>query len=155
KRVRSRALTKASETTNGSGHAVFMAESAAHSVRTMLVTALAKQLGSVVQKMGRRHTPSALVRFARKTCAYAFFFLPGAADIMVRLWGMGPELIRRAGDGLGLPRVDKGESEDIIALFPPRLAGLGWTTPKTMWNSLKKIPKMPVLISQIPWMGHL
>lgn len=152
-RVRSRALTNASESTEESDQATFLAESAEHNVRTMFITSLAKQLGFVVDKMAMRYAPLALVTFAGQTCAYAFFFVPGVADILVRLWGMGPELIRRAADELGLPRRDKGESEDIVALFPPKLAAFGWTSPKTMWNTLKQVPRMPMLISRITWTG--
>lgn len=149
-RIRSRSWTNASESTDGSA---FAAESAEHNVRTMFVSNLAKQMGFAVDRMAMRHAPEQLVTFAGKTCAYAFFFVPGVADILVRLWGMGPELIRRAADELGLPRRSKGESEDIVALFPPKLAAFGWTSPKSMWNTLKQIPKMPVLISRISWTG--
>ena len=149
-RVRSRSWTNASDSTEGSA---FAAESAEHNVRTMFVSNLAKQMGFAVDKMAMRHAPDTLVTFAGKTCAYAFFFVPGVADILIRLWGMGPELIRRAADEMGLPRRNKGESEDIVALFPPKLAAFGWTSPKSMWNTLKQIPKMPVLISRIQWTG--
>lgn len=149
-RIRSRSWTNASESTEGSA---FAAESAEHNVRTMFVSNLAKQMGFVVEKLAMRHTPEPLVTFAGKACAYAFFFVPGVPDVLVRLWGMGPDLIRRAADEFGLPRRNKGESEDIVALFPPKLAAFGWTSPKSMWNTLKEVPKMPVLLSQISWMS--
>src|SRR6185312_2592570 len=39
------------------------------------------------------------------------------------------------------------------ALFPPKLGPLGWTSPRAMWDALKKIPKMPLLVARIPWTG--
>lgn len=153
-RVRSRSWTNASRsTTDSSIHSEMLAESAEHNVRTMFVTNLVKQMAYVVDKMSMRHAPLSLVNFSGKTCAYAFFFAPGVADVLLRLWGLTPELIRRAGAEFGLPRRDAGESDDIIALFPPKLGTFGWSSPRTIWDSLKKIPKMPLLVARIPWTG--
>ncbi|EFZ00143.2 protein family UPF0592 [Metarhizium robertsii ARSEF 23] len=153
-RVRSRSWTNASKsTTDGSVHSDMFAESAEHNVRTMFVANLVKQMAYVVDKMSLRHAPLSLVNFSGKTCAYAFFFAPGVADVLLRLWGLTPELIKRAGTEFGLPRRDVGESDDITALFPPKLGPLGWTSPRAMWDALKKIPKMPLLVARIPWTG--
>ncbi|KHN95270.1 putative protein family UPF0592 [Metarhizium album ARSEF 1941] len=153
-RVRSRSWTNASKsTTDGSAHLDMFAESAEHNVRTMFVANLVRQMAYVVDKMSLRHAPLSLVNFSGKTCAYTFFFAPGVADILLRLWGLTPELIRRAGTEFGLPRRDVGESDDITALFPPGLGPLGWTSPRAMWDALKQIPKMPLLVARIPWTG--
>ncbi|KAF7550445.1 hypothetical protein G7Z17_g5694 [Cylindrodendrum hubeiense] len=133
--------------------AAFLEESSEHNVRTMFVTNLVRQMGFVVEKMSLRHAPVALVNFAGKACAYAFYFAPGVSDILIRLWGLSPELIRRVADEFGLPRRNKGESEDIVALFPPNLSMFGWTTPKGTWDNLKQVPKLPMLVSRIPWTG--
>jgi hypothetical protein len=115
----------------------------------MFVSNLVKQMAFVVDKLSLRHVPVSLVNFAGKACAYAFFFAPGIADILIRLWGLSPELIRRVADELGLPRKNRGESDDIAALFPPTISVFSWTTPKGMWDSLKKVPKLPMLVSRI------
>lgn len=151
--VRSRSYTNSSSTTSDSLESAMLAESAEHSVRTMFVANLVKQMAIVVDKMSLRHAPVSLVNFSGKTCAYAFFFAPGVADILVRLWGLTPELIRRAADEFGLPRRDTNESEDIVSFFPPKLAAFGWSSPRTMWNTIKQIPKMSVLVARIPWTG--
>ncbi|KND90285.1 membrane protein, partial [Tolypocladium ophioglossoides CBS 100239] len=148
-RVRSRSRTNSSD----SSQSALLAESAEHSVRTMFVTNLVKQMGYVVDKMSMRHAPLSLVNFSGKTCAYAFFFAPGVADILVRLWGLTPELIRRAANEFGLPRKDTGESDDITALFPPKLGHFGWTSAKQVWDMLKRIPKMSLLVARISWTG--
>lgn len=149
-KVRSRSWTNSSI---DSDHSMMLAETAEHSVRTMFVTNLVRQMSLVVEKMSLRHAPLTLVNFAGKTCAYAFFFAPGVADILLRLWGLTPELIRRAADELGLPRCDNGDSEDIVAFFPPKLGPYGWSSPRSAWNNLKQIPRMSVLVARIPWTG--
>ncbi|KAG6001004.1 hypothetical protein E4U21_004782 [Claviceps maximensis] len=154
-RVRSRSWTNASgqSTADSFAQMKLLAESAEHNVRTMFVANLIKQMAYVVEKMSLRHAPLSLVNFSGKTCAYAFFFAPGVADVLVRLWGLTPELIRRTGIELGLPRKDTGESDDISALFPPTLSLLGWSSPRAVWDSLKQIPNMSLLVARIPWTG--
>lgn len=152
-RVRGRSCTDSSGSSMTSSQAAFLEESSEHNVRTMFVTNLVRQMAFVVEKMSLRHAPAGLVNFAGKACAYAFFFAPGVADILVRLWGLSPELIRRVANEYGLPCRNRGESEDIVALFPPNLNMFGWTTPKGMWDNLKQVPKLPMLVSRIPWTG--
>ncbi|KAM0485777.1 hypothetical protein ACHAP7_002729 [Fusarium lateritium] len=152
-RVRARSMTGSSNSSVTSSQAAFLEESAEHNVRTMFVSNLVKQMAFVVDKLSLRHVPVSLVNFAGKACAYAFFFAPGIADILIRLWGLSPELIRRVAEELGLPRKNRGESDDIAALFPPTIGVFGWTTPKGMWDSLKKVPKLPMLVSRIAWTG--
>ncbi|GAO15091.1 hypothetical protein UVI_02048490 [Ustilaginoidea virens] len=149
-RVRPRSGTSASGSTTDS---FLLAESAEHNVKTMFVANLVKQMAYVVEKMSLRHAPLSLVNFSGKTCAYAFFFAPGVCDVLVRLWGLTPDLIRRSGCELGLPRKDKGESDDMVALFPPKLGGFGWSSPRAVWDSLKPVPKMPLTVARIPWTG--
>ncbi|ATY62296.1 family UPF0592 [Cordyceps militaris] len=134
-----------------SQNSMLVDETAEHSVRTMFVANLVRQMSLVVDKMSLRHAPLTLVNFAGKACAYAFFFAPGVADILLRLWVLTPELIRRAADELGLPRSDNGDGEDIAALFPPKLGPYGWSSPRAACNKLKQIPKMSVLVARIPW----
>lgn len=154
-RERIRHLTK--RPTHGSDDSFFADEAAEHNVRTMFITGLAKQLAFAVDKMSMRYCAPALVTFAGKTCAYAFFFLPGAADMLVRLWGLSPGLIRRAADELGLPRprasAGAGADGDVSLLFPPNLAHLSWTSPKATWDMLKRVPQLPIIISRIAWTG--
>ncbi|TQV95792.1 hypothetical protein V2A60_000965 [Cordyceps javanica] len=149
-KIRSRSWTSSSLDSQNS---ILLDETAEHSVRTMFVGNLVRQMSLVVEKMSLRHAPITLVNFAGKTCAYAFFFAPGVADILLRLWGLTPELIRRAADELGLPRSDAGDGEDIAALFPPKLGPYSWSSPRSAWNNLKQIPKMSVLVARIPWTG--
>ncbi|KAB5530428.1 hypothetical protein GE09DRAFT_1147935, partial [Coniochaeta sp. 2T2.1] len=138
---------------SGGGAETMIVQSAEHNVRTMFVTNLTTQMALVVDKMSMRHAPTSLVNWSGKACAYAFFFAPGIADILVRLWGLRAELVRRVADEFKLPRRSKGESEDIVALFPPNLGGLGWTSVKTITDKLRSAARLPLLASTIQWHG--
>jgi hypothetical protein len=152
-RIRCRSWANSSQSTFDFQQDMMLAESAEHNVRTMFISNLVRQMAIVVDKMSLRHAPLTLVNFAGKTCAYAFFFAPGVADILLRLWGLTPELIRRVADEFGLPRKDNGDSDDIVSFFPPKLGSYGWSSPRAVWNNLKQIPKMTVLVARIPWTG--
>ncbi|KAB5580991.1 hypothetical protein GE09DRAFT_949215 [Coniochaeta sp. 2T2.1] len=138
---------------SGGGAETMIVQSAEHNVRTMFVTNLTTQMALVVDKMSMRHAPTSLVNWSGKACAYAFFFAPGIADILVRLWGLRAELVRRVADEFKLPRRSKGESEDIVALFPPNIGGLGWTSVKTITDKLRSAARLPLLASTIQWHG--
>lgn len=153
-RVRARSSTNSSHSSQSSNQSALLAESAEHNIRTMFVSNLVRQMAFVVEKMSLRHVPPSLIEFAGKTCAYAFFFAPGVSDILVRLWGLTPDLIRRVAEGMGLGRNNNEDAEgDVAASFPPRLGALAWSSPRAMWDTLKRIPKMPLLVARVPWTG--
>ncbi|KAM7224268.1 Protein of unknown function (DUF1765) domain containing protein [Rhypophila decipiens] len=131
----------------------FLDQSVEHNVRNMFVSNLLTQMSLVVEKMSMRHAPLSLVNWCGKACAYAFFFAPGIADVLVRLWVLNGDLLRRVADEFGLPRRSKGESEDIVALFPPHLGKLGWSSVKTLGDQLRRAPKLPLLPTKIQWHG--
>lgn len=141
-----------SQTSNESAHDATIAESAEHNVRTMFITNLIRHMDFVADKLSLRHAPIDLVNFAAKSCAYAFFFAPGVAEILVRIWPLNLDLLRRTADELHLGRQAQDDL-DIAALFPPNLKSLEWTTPKRMLQYLKKSPQMSVQLAQIPWTG--
>ncbi|KEY64788.1 hypothetical protein S7711_08067 [Stachybotrys chartarum IBT 7711] len=151
--ARPRSWTDTSGSTISSGQLDFLAESAEHNIRTMFLANLMRQIVFVIDKLSLRAAPLDLVNLAGKTFAYAFFFAPGVADVAVRLWGLTPELIRRTSDELGLPRKRTTHSEDLAALFPPAMAGLQWSSPKAMWETIKVVPPMSMLIARVPWTG--
>ncbi|EFW99551.1 GPI inositol-deacylase [Grosmannia clavigera kw1407] len=134
-------------------------ESAEHNIRTTFINNLMAQLAFVVERMSMRQVPHSIVNFSGRACAYAFFFVPGVADILVRLWGLDRriDLVRRSADAFGLPRRSRGESEDLIALFPPCLGPLGWQSVSAIHTRLRRPPKMNLLLStsatcsRIPW----
>lgn len=150
-RVRPRSGTQSTADSSLASSQAFLAESAEHNVRTMFVSNLMKQMQIVVDKMSLRHAPLSLVNWCGKACAYGFFFCPSVAEILVRLWDLRPELIRRAADEFGLPKKNNGESEDIMALFPPNLGVLGWQSQRYISMRFKERVKLSVMAARIPW----
>ncbi|KAI1126218.1 hypothetical protein F5Y10DRAFT_267351 [Nemania abortiva] len=154
-RVRKRCEPGSNDSTSSfnSTDSAYLAESTGHNVKNMFVTNLIAQMALVVEKMSLRHTPNSLVNFAGKACAYAFFFAPGVADILVRLWSLSPNALRRIADEFGLPRRSKGESDDIIALFPPGIDKLGWTSVTLICDTLRRPAQPPLASTKISWTG--
>lgn len=131
-----------------------MIESVNQNIRDLFIQNLMQQIAFVVEKMSLRYAPASLVTFCGKAAAYAFFFVPGVAEILVRIWRLQPEILRRVSDELGVPRrPNKPEFDDIIASFPPHVQCLGWSSVKSMTNLLRTPPSMPATAQKIPWYG--
>ncbi|KAI0852788.1 DUF1765-domain-containing protein [Daldinia vernicosa] len=150
---RTRASSNMSSSSLDSTDSTFLAESTKHNVEVMFITNLVSQMSIVVEKLSLRHAPLSLVNFAGKVYAYAFFFAPGIADVLVRLWSLNSDRIRRVVDEFGLPRYGQGDSDAIAAFFPPAVSGLGWSSVRAMSNLLKQPATLPVMAARIPWRG--
>lgn len=132
----------------------FMAESIYHNVRNMFIQNLLSQMSYVVDKMSLRHAPASLVTFCGKAAAYAFYFVPGVADELVRIWNLQAETLRRAADELGLPRrLNRMDTEEVAVFFPSHIQQLAWTSIKSMTNQLRQRSLLPILASKINWHG--
>lgn len=133
----------------------FLAESVYHNVRNLFIRNLLSQMSYAVDKMSLRHTPASLVTFCGKAAAYAFFFVPGVADILVRIWKLQPETLRRAADELGLPRrPNRVDTEEVASFFPSHTQQLSWSSVRLMGTQLRQNPTVPIAASKIPWYGH-
>lgn len=131
-----------------------MTESVYHNTRNLFIQNLLSQMSFAVDKMSLRHAPASLVTFCGKAAAFAFFFVPGIADILVRVWNLHADVLKRVSDVLGMPRrVNKIELDDVTCAFPNHVQGLGWTSVKSMANLLRQAPTLPVLVAKIPWYG--
>ncbi|KAI1470896.1 DUF1765-domain-containing protein [Daldinia caldariorum] len=150
---RARATSNTSSSSVDSTDSAFLAESARHNVEVMFITNLVSQMAIVVDKLSLRHAPLSLVNFAGKVFAYAFFFAPGIADVLVRLWSLNSDLIRRVADEFGLPRDGRGDNDSIAAFFPPAVSEVRWSSVKTLSSSLKRPAKLPVMAAHISWRG--
>jgi hypothetical protein len=108
----------------------------------------------IIEKMGLRSAPPVMVAFGGKVLAYAFYFCPGVAEMLISLWGLQPSVIRRVfpqfevGRGIDL----RGVSDNIVSEFPETLQALGLTTLSSIIRLLKKPTKPPVAV-QIDWYG--
>ncbi|RFU32175.1 hypothetical protein B7463_g4190, partial [Scytalidium lignicola] len=132
----------------------FLTESVFHNIRNLFIQNLLTQMCLVVDKMCLRHAPASLVIFCGKATAFAFMFVPGIADLLVRLWRLQPETIKRVADAFELPkRPNRIEDDEVISAFPVHLRGLGWTSVKMMANNLRQKAEIPILTKNTSWDG--
>ena len=132
----------------------FLIESVHHNVRNLFVQNLLTQMNFAVDKMSLRHAPASLVTFCGKAAAYAFFFVPAIAEMLVRIWRLKTEDIRRVADEFGLSkRPNKRHMDEVIAKFPDHIHSLGWSSVNVVARELRQLPVLPVLASKIAWFG--
>ena len=151
-----RASLKSRSTTSlGSTMSDFLADSVYHNVRNTFTQNLLAQMAYVVDKMSTRNVPASVVTFCGKATAYAFFYCEGVAEILVRLWGTSPEVLRRILVESGIQKETKLDyvSERVCAAFPPCLHSLTFKTLWPMMRYLRSRPHVPIATAYIPWHG--
>lgn len=133
----------------------FLTESVHHNVRNIFVQNLLSQMAFVVDKMSMRSAAASLVAFCGKACAYAFFFCPGVADILVRLWHLSADSLRRILTELGVPRGSKlgALSAEVVSQFPPALRSLAITSYAALVRYLHHNMPLPLGAAYIRWYG--
>lgn len=147
------AKQKSSGSLNSSANQ-FMAESVYHNTRNLFIHNLLAQMRFVVDKMSLRNAPASLVTFCGKAVAHAFFFVPGVAEVLVRVWRLQVEILRRVADEFEVPKQALGEDEDsILKAFPTFIQPLGWKSVKSMTAQLRRKPILPIAVTKIPWFG--
>lgn len=145
---------KSSSTSLSSSASQFVVESVYHNTRNIFIQNLLSQMNFVVEKMSLRHAPASLVTFCGKAAAYAFLFVPGVADMLVRIWKLDADILRRASDEFGLPkRPNKIDKDEVVAGFPAHIQNLGWTSVKQMASQLRQTPTLPIMAAKISWLG--
>ena len=147
--------TSRSNTSLESTGSDFLIESIHHNIRNIFVQNLLSQMAFVVDRMSMRHAPASLVAFCGKACAYAFFFCPGVADILARLWNPSPSVIRRvlAESGVHRGLNMRTVSETIASNFPPSIRSLSFTSHAALIRYLRLPSSPPIGAAHIPWNG--
>ena len=144
-----------STTSLSSNASEFLAESVYHNVRNTFVQNLLSQMAFVVDKMSLRNAPASLVSFCGKAAAYAFFFCPGVAEILVRLWDTRLDTFKRV---LAAYEHQRSNPEDVerqfLSSFPSCLHPLAFTTLPRMIKSLRRCPPFPLGAAHINWYGN-
>lgn len=151
----SASTSKSDSSQESSSGSDFLVESIYHNVRNIFVQNLLSQMAFVVERMSMRHAPASLVAFCGKACAYAFFFCPGVADILVRLWNTPADILRRI---LTESAVYKGTDTRLIAQelalnFPMPVRSLAFSSHAALVRYLRQRPNIPLSASQIAWQG--
>ena len=152
----SRLFVKSQSTTSlQSTSSDFLVDSVLHNVKNLFIQNLLAQMSYVVDKMSSRNVPASVVAFCGKATAYAFFYCDGIAEILVRLWAIPTEAMRRILIQKNLQRdTDLRVSADRVSnLFPSCLKNLTFSSVRSMSRSLRKRPQVPFATSYIPWHG--
>jgi len=134
----------------------FLAESVHHNVRNLFVQNLHAQMAFVVDKMSLRSASASLVTFCGKATAFAFFFCPGMADILVRLWNPTAETMRRVLTENGIGHFEKltETAANIASVFPPSVQSVGFVSLPSMMRTLREQPSAPLGTSDMQWYGY-
>ena len=133
----------------------FLTESIHHNVRNLFVQNLLSQMAFVVDTMSMRSAPASLVTFCGKACAYAFFFCPGVAEILVRLWRIAPDSLRRILGEIGVSRGTNMSirAKEVATYFPPPLRSLAVMSPAALARHLHHKAPLPLGAAYIRWYG--
>ncbi|KAF2111687.1 hypothetical protein BDV96DRAFT_175395 [Lophiotrema nucula] len=133
----------------------FLAESVYHNVRNIFTQNLLSQMSFVIDKMSLRNAAASLVTFCGKTCAYAFCFCPGVADILVRLWNPSMDSMKRVLEESGISRHDQLDlvSERISQSFPPTMHALKFSSLAKAVRMLRRAASFPLGTANLDWYG--
>ncbi|KAI9661198.1 MAG: hypothetical protein M1821_009525 [Bathelium mastoideum] len=134
----------------------FLAESVYHNIRNTFVQNLMAQMVLVVDRMSLRNASASLVSFCGKACAYAFFFCPGIADVLVRLWDVPASFLKRiveAENGKKGNSLLKEQSDLIASAFPPGIQHLSFLSVPKMMRALRKPTPVPLGTTNVNWYG--
>ncbi|PLB52956.1 DUF1765-domain-containing protein [Aspergillus steynii IBT 23096] len=147
------ASTSISESSEGSSGSDFLVESIHHNIRNIFTQNLLSQMSFVVERMSMRHAPASLVAFCGKACAYAFFFCPGVADVLVRLWNTPPSVFRRifAQSNVDRSSATRAFTQDLALNFPLALRPLAFHAHTHLVRYLRQKPDVPLSTAQLPW----
>lgn len=138
-----------------SNGADFLAESVHHNVRNMFIQNLNSQMAFVVDRMSLRNASASLVTFCGKATAYAFFFCPGIAEVLVRLWDTPTDTLRRVLSENGVGKFEKLDETcaQIVSAFPPSLQPLGFCSLAKTLKHLRTQTPLPLGTANIQWYG--
>ena len=133
----------------------FYLESVHHSVRNSFVQNLFKQMTFVVERMSQKQAPASVTTFCGKTCAYAFFFCPGIAEVLVRQWKLTKVNMRRVlhAASISPEQSIKSATGFVNTNFPPYLHGLSFTSLKENSSVLRDTPAFSISFNKLNFHG--
>src|SRR6266536_1332425 len=114
---------------------------------------LLAQMAFVVVRMSMKSDPASLVTFCGKAVAYAFFFCPGVADILVQLWENSLTTIRATFKIYVNCPFDNmtATSKDLAASFPTSLRSLCFSSHASFVRYLRQKVPLPLGAGVIRW----
>jgi hypothetical protein len=153
KEMRGHQKSSSITSTSSESSDVVIGESVIHNVRNLFQQNLIDQVGYVVEKMSMRNAPASSVSFCGRTCAYGFFFCPGIADVLVRLWNPTMDSLNRVLQECGHKRsiTLKEPAERIGMGFPSHLKALRFNNISAIYKALRKPAPLPLRTHTLPW----
>ena len=132
----------------------FLTDSTYHNTRNTFTHNILTQTSIVVEKLSLRHAAANLATFAATTLAYAFYFCPGVAEVLVRLWAISSKHIRHVVDEFRVTeRVSEDQLNGILAEFPKHLRPLRFAAFPSTIRYLRRQPGPVLLARDIDWHG--
>lgn len=124
-------------------------------IRALFIQNLLSQMSIVVEKMSLKNTPASFVNFCGKAVAYAFFFCPGVADVLVKIWAVQSDTIRRVVNEFDLVAHSgsKDKVDESTAAFPENVRSLGWSSARSLLARLRQRSTLPMEAAKIDWHG--
>lgn len=150
--IESRNASSASLASTASHYSV--RKSVHHNIKTLFTRTLMETFAFATDKMGQPTTPGTMVAFSGKVMAYAFFFCQEVSEMMLALWNVQPQTVRRVVHAYQSDRATDfhGLSEYVLASFPQHLRKLGFTGLTKFLRELKT-PKRPPIGTNVEWSG--
>lgn len=144
-----------SNTSTTSTESEQLVETIHHNIRSIFVENLLLQIGYVIDKLCMRSAPASLVNFGGKTCAYAFVFCPGVAEMLVRLWRIAPGTLRRVFAEVGIERGDRLEetATRMASYLPAATHGLIFNTQSSLSRIVQLRKAVPPGTESFNWHG--
>ncbi|KAF2225541.1 hypothetical protein BDZ85DRAFT_193444 [Elsinoe ampelina] len=149
-------LRNKSSTSLASMGSEFLTESVMHNVRNLFVQNLNAQMIFAVEKMSLRSASASLITFCGKAIAYAFYFCPGIADVLVRMWHTEPDFLKRVLSEYGVGKFEniKDKGEAIATSFPPPLQTLAFSSLSKLLRGLRQPAELPPMSSSMQFWGY-
>lgn len=143
-----------SETNSSNSDNEYLVESVQHNIKNYFSQCMQSQMAYAVEKMSSRAIPS-LVSFCGKTCAYAFFFCPGVAALLVQLWRPPMDVMKRVFEENGLSASSNlSEMIDRISpTIPPTLKEVQFSSLSEAFRFLRRPAQIPAGMENVAWKG--
>ncbi|KAI9890931.1 MAG: hypothetical protein M1814_003430 [Vezdaea aestivalis] len=153
-----RAVLQADSATSNESGSDFITDSIYHHIRNTFSANLLSQMAYVTTSLSQRTASPSLVAFCGKACAYAFFFSPGVAEILIDLWKTPTNAYQRVLDEFNIDRNANfhGKYEDIVDSFPRCIQSLRFTSFNATLKARRKRQDfllLPPSIEMIDWKG--
>ncbi|KAI9803019.1 MAG: hypothetical protein M1825_002252 [Sarcosagium campestre] len=131
----------------------FLLESVQHAVRNTFSQNLMAQTAFIVSRMSLRRAQASIVSWSGKALAFAFYFCPGVADLLVSLWGIQGGTIKQVllEYDVDLFKSTDEKTESVSLGFPQFLQPMAYKSYAATIRRLRKPAPTPLGGEKIEW----